>query len=226
MKVLVFLDSLVSAPRYIRLFDTKVSFVVTGRGSFNNLFIEVLRIFRRKEFKAGFAIIMLWIRKRVYFSESGLSTPDCLSFIKRLQPEIALHAMGVIYPRAVIDLCGLGILNAHIGKLPEFRGRSVMEWSLFIGGQTGVTVFFIDEGIDTGSPIVLFHPVDISNCVDISDAKRKLFDMAPNLYADALSLVGEGSSFFSNDLSQGYRYYEMSTLFRDALESGVFNHSL
>lgn len=61
--------------------------------------------------------------------------------------------------------------------------------------------FFIDEGINKGFPIALFRPVDISTCDDVLEAKRKLFDMAPNLYADELAFVGKGRSIFANDLS-------------------------
>ncbi len=77
---------------------------------------------------------------------------DCL---RSLQCDIGLHAANVICREPVISAFRLGILNAHIGILPKYRGRSVAEWSVLQGDPTGVTVFFIDPGIDTGDCLVL-----------------------------------------------------------------------
>jgi hypothetical protein len=56
-----------------------------------------------------------------------------------LSCDLGLHNAGVIYRKPTIDSFRLGILNAHIGFLPEFRGRAVMEWSIFMGAPTGET---------------------------------------------------------------------------------------
>src|SRR6266478_6566139 len=75
--------------------------------------------------------------------------------LRSLQCDVGLHAANVIYREPTISAFRLGILNAHIGILPKYRGRSVAEWSVLQGDPTGVTVFFIDSGIDTGGRIVL-----------------------------------------------------------------------
>src|SRR5436305_11718144 len=94
--------------------------------------------------------------------------------------------MSVIYRRPAIEAFRLGILNAHIGLLPRYRGRSVMEWSLLNGDPTGVTTFFVDEGIDTGARIVLRQHVDVYDCPEVDDAKRYLFSLDGAMYAEAL----------------------------------------
>ncbi len=55
----------------------------------------------------------------------------------------------------------IGVLNAHGGILPEYRGMNVMEWSLLQGDQIGVTVHFIDSKIDTGQ-ICFVNKVPVS----------------------------------------------------------------
>jgi methionyl-tRNA formyltransferase len=63
--------------------------------------------------------------------------------------------MGVIYRECLIESFSRGILNtSHIGRLPDYRGRSVFEWTLPFGERPTITTFFIDIGIDTGSPIL------------------------------------------------------------------------
>lgn len=44
----------------------------------------------------------------------------------------------------------LGTLNAHMGVLPRYRGMNVLEWALLEGGEAGITVHFVDPGVDTG----------------------------------------------------------------------------
>jgi methionyl-tRNA formyltransferase len=48
-----------------------------------------------------------------------------------------------------------GIINCHAGKLPFYRGRNVLNWVLINDEKEfGVTVHFVDEGIDTGDIIL------------------------------------------------------------------------
>src|SRR5262249_54194023 len=107
--------------------------------------------------------------RRVLITHHGISSKTVWKFLARVKPDIALHALGVIYRADTIAASGLGILNAHIGKLPIYRGRSVMEWTLLQGDQPGVTVFFVDEGIDTGARIVLFEPIPLSDCRSLEE---------------------------------------------------------
>src|SRR6266446_5088714 len=61
--------------------------------------------------------------------------------LRSLQCDVGLHAANVIYREPTISAFRLGILNAHIGILPKYRGRCVAEWSILQGDSTGVTVF-------------------------------------------------------------------------------------
>ena len=133
--------------------------------------------------------------------------------------------MGVIYRKQVIDTCGLGILNAHIGQLPKYRGRSVIEWSILCGDPTGVTVFFIDTGIDTGPEIVLWEPVSVRKIRDLDEAKRRLFSRDVDLYRTAVEKIQGGAAKTPNQIGEGVRFYEMSSLFRTTLQSYVSGKS-
>jgi methionyl-tRNA formyltransferase len=87
--------------------------------------------------------------------------------LKVLQPnkpsEIAaeLKALGadlavvVAYGRLIrADALGatrLGFMNAHFSILPKYRGAAPVQWSLVRGEKkTGVSLFWLDEGMDTG----------------------------------------------------------------------------
>ena len=59
-----------------------------------------------------------------------------------------------IFRQKIINLTPTGIINCHAGKLPLYRGRNILNWVLINDEKEfGITVHFIDEGIDTGDVI-------------------------------------------------------------------------
>lgn len=60
-------------------------------------------------------------------------------------------AYGRILRTDVLSSTKLGLLNAHFSLLPKYRGAAPVQWSLVRGEtKTGVTLFWLDEGMDTG----------------------------------------------------------------------------
>lgn len=148
----------------------------------------------------------------VLFSEA-LDHPKPLSRIKDLNLDIGLHKSESIYRDPTIRAFRLGILNAHIGLLPKYRGRCVMEWSILQGDRTGVSVFFIDAGIDTGEEIVFSREIDVSGFKSIKEAKSHLFSHDAECFKTAIrTLEAKDFQFKTNDGS-GARYYVISDLF-------------
>lgn len=59
-----------------------------------------------------------------------------------------------IFRKPVLSLPPLKTINCHAGKLPFYRGRNVLNWVLINDEiEFGITVHFVDEGIDTGDII-------------------------------------------------------------------------
>jgi methionyl-tRNA formyltransferase len=162
--------------------------------------------------------LRLIFARKVFLFMKPLDHGDTLARLSKLKLDVGLHKAGVIYRAPTINAFRLGILNPHIGILPEFRGRAVMEWSLLQAAPAGITVFFIDSGIDTGERIVLSEVVDISHCRSIGEAKSYLFGLDAVFFRRALELLcDEKFSFKLNDGS-GHRYYVMSKLFQEVVE--------
>ena len=60
-----------------------------------------------------------------------------------------------IFRKDIINLTPIGIINCHAGKLPFYRGRNILNWVLINDEKEfGITVHFVDEGIDTGDIIL------------------------------------------------------------------------
>lgn len=160
--------------------------------------------------------------RRTGLKVTGLDLDDArvLAWIREHAFDVALHGVGgVIYRRPLIDSFRLGLLNPHIGLLPKYRGRSVMEWSLLSGDPTGITTFFVDEGIDTGAEIVLREEVEVAGFSDVASAKRHLFSLDGEMFARALaSLVETGRASLRQDPAEGVRWYPMSALFTGVVD--------
>jgi hypothetical protein len=169
--------------------------------------------------KGRFQSLRLAFARRVFRMQKPLDDPSSLKVLSKLKLDIGLHKVGVIYRDPTIAAFRLGILNPHIGLLPRYRGRAVLEWSLLEGHPTGITVFFIDAGIDSGERIVLREEVDISHCRTIQEAKSYLFNLDAQFFRRAIERLNEdGFGYQLNDPASGRRYYVMSKLFQSVAE--------
>ncbi|MGK0442843.1 MAG: methionyl-tRNA formyltransferase [Pseudohongiellaceae bacterium] len=74
------------------------------------------------------------------------------SFIKECKPDLIISAyFNQILKPHIIALPAHGVLNIHPGWLPAYRGAMAYFWVLKAGEeQAGITVHWMDEGIDTG----------------------------------------------------------------------------
>jgi formyl transferase-like protein len=163
--------------------------------------------------------LSLLLRGRIVLFENSLDHPDSLARLAKLKLDIGLHRSGIIYRRPTISAFRLGILNPHIGILPEYRGRSVMEWALIQGEAIGISVFFVDEGIDTGERIVLCEEVDISHCRSVQEAKEYLFNLDAIFFRRALEALRSSNLVYKSNDGSGRRYFVMSKLFQSVVQN-------
>ena len=155
---------------------------------------------------------------RLIFLRHALHDERSVATLKSLKLDVGLHKTGVIYRDVTIDAFSLGILNHHIGILPDYRGRSVVEWSILQGDPVGITVFFIDTGIDTGSRVLISEEVDISSCRSVTEAKQYLFDLDRVFFPKALALLSDSKPTFGVNDGSGRRYFVMSKLFQGVVD--------
>jgi methionyl-tRNA formyltransferase len=59
-----------------------------------------------------------------------------------------------IFKSEILGIPEYGVINCHAGRLPFYRGRNILNWALINDEKNfGITVHYIDEGIDTGDII-------------------------------------------------------------------------
>lgn len=212
-----------SLPAALRIYDearglpgVEVFVLLAPLGSDGGLFEHVARFVAKK---GRWKSLKLVSNRAVVRFREPLQHPETVSQLKQLKLDIGLHKSGSIYSRETIECFRLGILNAHVGLLPKYRGRSVMEWSLLQDDPTGISVFFVDAGIDTGERIVLSETLDVSQCQTLADAKQYLFDYDARIYRRAIEKLQQDEDSFQRNDGSGNRYYVMSKLFQQVAEA-------
>jgi methionyl-tRNA formyltransferase len=113
---------------------------------------------------------------------------DCLSWIRSLEPDIGVVvAYGTIFDSDVLALPRYGWLNLHYSLLPALRGPAPVQNAILRGlRETGVTVFRLDQGIDTG-PIVAQEKVSIDSTENSGELLEKLSQVGAELISTVLS---------------------------------------
>jgi len=81
---------------------------------------------------------------------SNQNSSRAIAQLRRWSPDAIVFAGGNILRQGVLDIPKLGVINVHLGLLPEIRGMSSPEWSLLQGVPVGITIHYMDSGIDTG----------------------------------------------------------------------------
>jgi methionyl-tRNA formyltransferase len=120
---------------------------------------------------------------------------EFLATMKALAPDLALSiSYDRILRRPLLELPRLGCLNIHAGRLPEYRGRNVINWAI-LNGETeiGVTAHMMDEGIDTGD-ILLQRMLPIHWTDTYGEVLGRVVDSIPDLVSDAVRGLAEGTA--------------------------------
>jgi phosphoribosylglycinamide formyltransferase-1 len=88
------------------------------------------------------------------------------------------------------------VINVHPGLLPAFPGVGAIEQALAYGVKVfGVTVHFVDEGVDTG-PIILQGAVELPAARDPEEVHGRLRVLEHELLPEAVRLIARGAVSF------------------------------
>jgi len=97
-----------------------------------------------------------------------------------------------IFRRELADLPPLRTINCHAGKLPFYRGRNVLNWALINDEKEfGITVHYIDEGIDTGD-VILQRCYPITDADDYATLLERAYEGCGHIFYDAIKAIQRG----------------------------------
>lgn len=101
-------------------------------------------------------------------------------------------AYGALLKRFALDALPLGWVNLHYSLLPDWRGAAPVQNSILHGDrETGVTLFQLDEGMDTG-PILNSVSTTINPGETSGRLLERLTDLGNTLLGETLPLIDAG----------------------------------
>ncbi len=135
--------------------------------------------------------------------EASRLVGDVVTEIEKLEVDaVAVVAYGALAGPRSLAAARLGWYNLHFSLLPDYRGAAPVQRALIDGHTTsGVTVFRLDEGMDTGDIVsALELPLDH---VDAGAALADYAEKGAAVLADALTAVENGTAQFTPQPAEG-----------------------
>lgn len=148
-----------------------------------------------------------------YLVVSDLNHPKSLQILQSIKPDVIMFTGGGLLRPPLLKTPRIGVLNCHTGILPQFRGMDVVEWTAVeekvnsIG--FGVTLHFMDNGIDTG-PILLKEKISPASNSTFEEVRAELEALMVDLMIQGVRGLRDGSLVsIPQVLSEGRQYFVM-----------------
>ncbi len=130
------------------------------------------------------------------FQPKRMKDPEAYDQMVSLTPDLAVLAFVTdIVPGKVLDVPKLGSICYHPSILPKYRGASAINWAVINGEtRTGLTIFWVDEGIDTGD-ILLQKEVEVGPAETTGEVYfNKLYPLGVEAVLEAVDLIAKGQA--------------------------------
>lgn len=125
---------------------------------------------------------------------TNLKDESFLKDLKDLNANLQVVVAFRMLPKAVWQMPALGTFNLHASLLPQYRGAAPINWAIINKEEkSGVTTFFIDEKIDTGS-IIANKEVALEANETAETLHDKLMDTGSQLVLETLDLIEKGNA--------------------------------
>lgn len=123
----------------------------------------------------------------------NINSDEFMEAIKEYDVDLFVSmSFNQIFRARTINLPRLGTINCHAGKLPFYRGRNVLNWVLINDEREfGITVHYVDEGIDTGD-IILQRAYPITDADNYSTLLERAYMGCADVLYEAIKLIQAG----------------------------------
>ena len=115
--------------------------------------------------------------------------------IKQYQPDLIVTcAYGQIVPKEVLDIPKFGCINVHASLLPKYRGGAPIHHAIMNGdSKTGITIMYMDIGMDTGDMIAK-REISIEEDDTLGSLSDKLSKLGASLLEEVLPSIINGTN--------------------------------
>jgi methionyl-tRNA formyltransferase len=141
-----------------------------------------------------------------YIRNKNVNSIEFLDKISKYNCDLLISmSFDQIFKKDIINLAKYKIINCHAGKLPFYRGRNILNWALINDElEFGITVHYVDEGIDTGDIILQ----DIHHIDDTDDYSTLL----NRSYSACASILYRATCLFKNGHVKGVKQNDINPI--------------
>jgi peptidoglycan/xylan/chitin deacetylase (PgdA/CDA1 family) len=119
---------------------------------------------------------------------------ESIKFLQSLNSDVMVVCGTGILRRPVFSLPAIGAINLHQGKVPEYKGAPPGFWELWNEEkEVGVTLHFVDDGIDTGD-VIIQKLIPIFGYDNLHSIQLKLNEVSLSLLPEAIKQIAVGSN--------------------------------
>jgi peptidoglycan/xylan/chitin deacetylase (PgdA/CDA1 family) len=156
---------------------------------------EVGRVLREAFPDASLSLAQLGSKHRIPIHSAGnLNGAEAAGLLRECGADLGIVLGTRILKFTTFSVPPMGCINLHKGKVPEYRGMPPGFWELYDGAASaGVTVHFVDRGLDTGN-IVAASTVPIMRTDTPESLLEKLHAEGVLLLASAVSAIRDGKA--------------------------------
>jgi len=118
-----------------------------------------------------------------------------LELLRSLEPDLFISMyFGRLFGPELLAIPKIGCVNMHPSLLPKYRGQGPTAWAIINGDtETGQTVHWLDEGIDTGD-IIAQKAIPIAPDDTGATLSERMQDLGIGLFQETWPLIKSGDA--------------------------------
>ena len=139
------------------------------------------------------SIVSRWAISHGVDCVKPVASVDLIDILSDIELVVTI-GYGVILPVEVLRVPRFGFINLHFSHLPAWRGAAPVQRAILNGDNIlGVTVFALDQGMDTG-PIYVQEDLLPQSYENAGEIIERMSLLGPQVIAKTLSMIESGSA--------------------------------
>jgi methionyl-tRNA formyltransferase len=129
-----------------------------------------------------------------FFCDSAIDRSDIVALAAEADAEVAISVnwLTVMGPE-IREAFARGVINAHAGDLPRYRGNACPNWAILMGEAfVGLTLHLMSDEVDAG-PVLLKRRFPLDPTTYIADVYRFMHAAVPEMFVEVLDGLAAGS---------------------------------
>lgn len=120
-----------------------------------------------------------------------INSPEFINRLSGLDADLFVVVAFRILPPEVLAIPKVGSVNLHASLLPKYRGAAPIHWAIIKGEkETGCSVFFLDEKVDTGH-VILQQKTNIGKNETTGELYGRLKELGSDLLVEAIQKIAD-----------------------------------